>query len=221
MRLLLVEDDDRLAVQIRDALTRAGYGVDWVRDGEDGWFSGETETFDAVILDLGLPTLDGLTLLARWRAAGRTMPVVILTARGSWREKVLGLREGADDYLAKPFEMEELLARIEALIRRSCGHASGAITAGGLRLDPSARRISLDGAPLDLTSLEYRALAYLMHHQGRVISKTELLEHIYSDGGDRDSNVVEVLITRLRKKIGQNLIETRRGHGYALDPGAA
>ncbi len=149
------------------------------------------------------------------------MPVVILTARGSWRKKVQGLHKGADDYLAKPFEMEELLARIEALIRRSCGHASGAITAGGLRLDPSARRISLDGAPLDLTSLEYRALAYLMHHQGKVISKTELLEHIYSDGGDRDSNVVEVLITRLRKKIGQNLIETRRGHGYALDPGAA
>lgn len=216
MRLLLAEDDDRLAAQVSDALVRAGYGVDRASDGEDAWFRGDSEPFDAVILDLGLPTLDGLTVLRRWRQAQRSMPVLVLTARGSWREKVTGLREGADDYLAKPFEMEELLARIEALIRRSCGHAAATIAAGGLVLDPAAQRISLDGGVLDLTALEYRALSYLMHHMGRVVSKTELLEHIYGDGGDRDSNVIEVLITRLRKKIGAELIQTRRGQGYEL-----
>lgn len=221
MRLLLAEDDDRLAAQICDALARAGYGVDRASDGEDAWYRGDSEPFDAVILDLGLPTLDGLTVLRRWRQAERSMPVLVLTARGSWREKVTGLREGADDYLAKPFEMEELLARLEALIRRSCGHANATISAGGLVLDPAGQRISLDGGLLDLTALEYRALSYLMHHMGRVVSKTELLEHIYGDGGDRDSNVVEVLITRLRKKIGVDLIQTRRGLGYELTRGSA
>ncbi len=221
MRLLLAEDDDRLAAQVCDALGRAGYSVDRASDGEDAWFRGDSELFDAVILDLGLPTLDGLTVLRRWRQAQRSMPVLVLTARGSWREKVTGLREGADDYLAKPFEMEELLARLEALIRRACGHANAIISAGGLVLDPAGQRISLDGGLLDLTALEYRALSYLMHHTGRVISKTELLEHIYGDGGDRDSNVIEVLITRLRKKIGADLIQTRRGLGYELMPGSA
>jgi two-component system OmpR family response regulator len=221
MRLLLVEDDERLARQVRDALVRAGYGVDCAFDGEDAWFRGDSEPYDAAILDLGLPILDGLTVLHRWRQARRTMPVLVLTARGSWREKVTGLREGADDYLAKPFEMEELLARIEALIRRSCGHATGSITVGGLVLDPAAQRIARDGAPLDLTALEYRTLAYLMHHLGKVVSKTELTEHIYGDGGDRDSNVIEVLITRLRKKIGADLIQTRRGQGYELTLGDA
>jgi two-component system OmpR family response regulator len=219
MRLLLVEDDDRLARQVRDALMRAGYGIDWTRDGEDAWFRGDSESYDAVILDLGLPALDGLSVLRRWRQAQRAMPVLVLTARGSWREKVTGLREGADDYLAKPFEMEELLARIEALIRRASGHAGATIAVGGLVLDPAAQRIGLDGGPLDLTALEYRTLAYLMHHRGKVVSKTELTEHIYGDGGDRDSNVVEVLITRLRKKIGADRIATRRGQGYTLVAG--
>lgn len=219
MRLLLVEDDERLGRQVRDALTRAGFAVDWSRDGEDAWFRGDSEPYDAVILDLGLPTMDGLSVLRRWRQSGRTMPVLILTARGSWRDKVTGLREGADDYLGKPFEIEELQARLEALIRRAAGHASAAISAGALELDPAAQRIRLDGVPLDLTALEYRTLAYLLHHQGKVVSKTELVEHIYGDGDDRDSNVIEVLINRLRKKIGPERIETRRGQGYVLTSG--
>ncbi len=219
MRLLLVEDDERLGRQVSDALARAGFAVDWSQDGEDAWFRGDSEPYDAVILDLGLPTMDGLSVLRRWRRAGRAMPVLILTARGSWRDKVTGLREGADDYLGKPFEIEELQARLEALIRRAAGHASAAISAGALELDPAAQRIRLDGVPLDLTALEYRTLAYLLHHQGKVISKTELVEHIYGDGDDRDSNVIEVLINRLRKKIGPERIETRRGQGYVLTSG--
>lgn len=216
MRLLLVEDDARLAFQVRSALAGAGYTVDHANDGEDGWFRGDSEAYDAVILDLGLPTLDGLTVLRRWRAAKRSCPVLILTARGSWREKVTGLREGADDYLAKPFEIEELLARIEALIRRASGHASATITLAGLSLDPAAQRISLDGTALLLTALEYRALAYLMMHADKVVSKSELTEHIYGQDDDRDSNVIEVLISRLRKLIGADLIRTHRGQGYVI-----
>jgi two-component system, OmpR family, response regulator len=216
MRVLLIEDDDRLAQQIATALTRAGYTVDQTGDGEDGWFLGDSEPYDAIILDLGLPVLDGITALRRWRSAGRRMPVLILTARASWREKVMGLREGADDYLAKPFEIEELLARLEALIRRASGHASPTLSLDGLSLDPASQRVSLAGAPLDLTPLEYRALAYMMLHSGNVVSKTELTEHIYGQDDDRDSNVIEVLINRLRKKIGADLIRTRRGHGYEI-----
>jgi len=216
MRILLIEDDARLAKQIATALTRAGYTVDQTGDGEDGWFMGDSEPYDAVILDLGLPVLDGITALRRWRSAGRGMPVLILTARASWREKVMGLREGADDYLAKPFEIEELLARLEALIRRASGHTRPTISLGGLDLDPASQRVSLTGVPLELTPLEYRALAYLMLHSGKVISKTELTEHIYGQDDDRDSNVIEVLINRLRKKIGTDLIRTRRGHGYEI-----
>jgi two-component system OmpR family response regulator len=216
MRVLLVEDDGRLAWQIATALTHAGYTVDQTGNGEDGWFMGDSEPYDAVILDLGLPVLDGITALRRWRSAGRAMPVLILTARASWREKVMGLREGADDYLAKPFEIEELLARLEALIRRAAGHASPTISLAGLDLDPASQRVSLAGVPLDLTPLEYRALAYLMLHSDKVISKTELTEHIYGQDDDRDSNVIEVLINRLRKKIGADLIRTHRGHGYEI-----
>jgi two-component system OmpR family response regulator len=216
MRILLVEDDVRLAKQVATTLERAGYTVDQNGDGEDGWFMGDSETYDAAILDLGLPVLDGLSVLRRWRSAGRSMPVLILTARASWREKVTGLREGADDYLAKPFEIEELLARLEALIRRASGHASPIISLAGLHLDLATQRVSLDGATLELTPLEYRALAYLMMHPGKVITKTELTEHIYGQDDDRDSNVIEVLINRLRKKIGADLIRTRRGHGYEL-----
>ncbi len=216
MRVLIAEDDNGLARQLMAALTRAGYAVDSTDDGEDAWYLGDSEPYDAVVLDLGLPTLDGLTVIQRWRQAGRTMPVLILTARGSWREKVTGLREGADDYLAKPFEMEELLARLEALMRRAAGHASPLITVAGLTLDPAAQRVTQGGAVLDLTALEYRALAHLMMHPGRTVSKTELSEHIYGHDEDRDSNVIEVLINRLRKKIGASLIQTRRGQGYEL-----
>jgi two-component system OmpR family response regulator len=216
MRILLIEDDSRLARQIAEALQRAGYIVDRSADGEDGWFMGDSAIYDAVILDLGLPVLDGLAVLRRWRAANRSMPVLILTARGSWREKVMGLREGADDYLTKPFEMEELLARIEALIRRASGHASSVIDVAGLRLDPAAQRIVRNDEVLDLTSLEYRALSYFMMHPAKVVSKTELTEHIYGQDDDRDSNVIEVLVNRLRKKIGAELIRTRRGQGYEL-----
>jgi two-component system, OmpR family, response regulator len=216
VRVLLAEDDGGLSRQIMAALTRAGYAVDCAIDGEEAWFLGDTEPYDAVVLDLGLPTLDGLAALRRWRQDGRRFPVLILTARDSWREKVTGLREGADDYLGKPFEMEEMLARIEALLRRASGHASAVIAFAGLRLDPGARRATLEGAPLDLTALEYRALAYLMMHKGRVASKTELAEHLYDHDNDRDSNVIEVLINRLRKKIGVSLIRTRRGQGYEL-----
>jgi two-component system OmpR family response regulator len=216
MRILLVEDDVRLAKQVATTLERAGYTVDQTGDGEDGWYMGDSEPYDAAILDLGLPVLDGLSILRRWRSAGRSMPVLILTARSSWREKVTGLREGADDYLAKPFEIEELLARLEALIRRASGHASPIISLAGLNLDPASQRVCLNDTTLDLTPLEYRALAYLMMHPGKVITKTELTEHIYGQDDDRDSNVIEVLINRLRKKIGADLIRTRRGQGYEV-----
>jgi two-component system, OmpR family, response regulator len=216
VRVLLAEDDSGLARQITLAMQRAGYTVDATADGEEAWFLGDTEPYDAVVLDLSLPQMDGLAALRRWRQDGRAMPVLILTARSSWREKVTGLREGADDYLGKPFEMEELIARIEALIRRASGHASAIITVAGLALDPSTQRITCEGQPLDLTALEYRALAYLMMQRGKVVSKTELTEHLYGYDDDRDSNVIEVLINRLRKKLGADLIQTRRGQGYEL-----
>jgi two-component system, OmpR family, response regulator len=228
LRVLLAEDDSGLARQITLAMQRAGYTIDATTDGEEAWFLGDTEPYDAVILDLGLPQMDGLAVLRRWRQEGRTMPVLILTARSSWREKVTGLREGADDYLGKPFEMEELIARLEALIRRASGHASAIITVASLALDPSAQRITLEGQPLDLTALEYRALAYLMMQRGKVVSKAELTDHLYGHDDDRDSNVIEVLINRLRKKLRDagliahssesraDLIQTRRGHGYEL-----
>jgi two-component system OmpR family response regulator len=216
MRLLLVEDDPGLVRQVSAAFERAGYVVDKAANGEDAWHLGDTESYDAVILDLGLPVLDGLAVLRRWRESHRSMPVLILTARGSWREKVVGLREGADDYLGKPFEIDELLARIEALIRRAAGQASAIIEFEGLRLDPASQRVALNEAALDLTALEYRLLAYLMLHPGKVLSKTELTEHIYGYDSDRDSNVIEVLINRVRKKIGAETIQTRRGQGYEL-----
>jgi two-component system OmpR family response regulator len=219
VRVLLAEDDPALARQISVALERAGYAVDKTANGEEAWFLGGTEPYDAVVLDLGLPALDGLAVLRRWRTEGRIMPVLILTARSSWREKVTGLREGADDYLGKPFEIEELLARLEALIRRASGHASATLNFAGLNLDPGSQRVTCNGDLLDLTALEYRALAYLMLHPGKVVSKTELIEHIYGYNEDRDPNVIEVLVNRLRKKIGGNIIHTRRGQGYELSEG--
>jgi len=218
MRILLVEDDPDLARQLKAALADAGYAVDYAADGEEALFVGETEPHDAVILDLGLPKIDGVSVLERWRKAGLTTPVLILTARGSWSEKVSGFDAGADDYLTKPFHTEELLARLRALLRRAAGHAQPALTCGGLRLDPRAARASVDGEPMRLTSLEYRLLHYLMMHQEKVISRTELVEHLYDQDFDRDSNTIEVFIGRLRKKIGPDRIETVRGLGYRLAP---
>lgn len=218
MRLLVVEDDPQLARQLERALEEAGYAVDVARDGEEGLFLGETEPYDAVVLDLGLPVIDGLTILDRWRRAGRTMPVLVLTARDRWSEKVAGFDAGADDYVAKPFRMEEVLARIRALIRRAAGHASAELVCGPLRVDTRSARVTVDGTPVRLTAQEYRLLAYLMHHQGRIVSRTELTEHIYDQDFDRDSNTIEVFVGRLRKKLGVNLIATVRGLGYQIVP---
>ena len=214
MRVLVVEDDIDVARQIVDTLRQARYVVDLAHDGEEGRFLGDCEPYDAVILDLGLPKLDGLSVLRRWRQAGRDMPVLILTARDTWREKVSGLRAGADDYLAKPFELEEMLARVEALIRRSSGRASPLLECGPLALDVSATRLTVTGRPVELTALEFRTLAHLMRHKDRVVSKTELTEHLYDQDFDRDSNVIEVLVNRLRNKLGAEFIKTRRGLGY-------
>ncbi len=218
MRVLVIEDNAELARQIKSTLEHALYVIDVAYDGEDGWFKGQTEQYDAVVLDLGLPKLDGIDILERWRAGGIDVPVLILTARHSWREKVAGLRAGADDYMAKPFEYEELQARLEALIRRSSGHASPNLTCvcGRVVMDTSSARVTKEGQLVTLTALEYRTLEYLMQHQGQVVSKTELTEHIYDQDFDRDSNVIEVLINRLRGKFYPEMIVTRRGLGYQL-----
>ena len=219
MRVLVVEDEARLAKQLAAALGAAGYAVDCAADGARGDFLGQTERYDAVILDLGLPKVDGLTLLRRWRDAGLTMPVLVLTARGSWHEKVHGIDGGADDYVAKPFRMEEVLARLRALIRRSSGQVSVELRCGPIALDPRAARVSVGGVPVRLTSHEFRVLSYLMHHRGKVVSQTELSEHIYAEHFDRDSNTVEVFIARLRRKVGAAAIETVRGLGYRMAAG--
>jgi two-component system OmpR family response regulator len=218
MRVLVVEDEPTIAAQLADALSKAGYAVDTVGNGVDAHFMGDDEgqPFDAVILDLGLPQMDGLTVLKKWRAAGRRMPVLILTARDNWHEKVAGIDAGADDYLSKPFHMEELLARVRALIRRSGGHASAELTCGEVVLDTRHSRVLVGGQALTLTSHEYRVLDYLMHHPGMVVSRSDLIEHIYAQDFDRDSNTVEVFIARLRKKLPDGVIETVRGLGYRL-----
>ena len=216
MRLLLVEDEPTLRAQLRDGLTAAGYVVDEADNGRDAHFLGDTEAFDAVVLDLGLPVLDGLTVLKRWRDAGRSMPVLILTARDQWNEKVAGIDAGADDYLTKPFHMEELLARVRALIRRASGHASPVLRWGPLALDTRSGRVTCDGQPVPLTSHEYKVLDYLMHRPGAVVSRSELTEHIYAQDFDRDSNTIEVFVGRLRKKLPPELIETVRGLGYRM-----
>ena len=222
MRILLVEDEPDISRQLKGALTDAGYVVDVAPDGEEGQFLGETEPYDAVILDLGLPMVDGVSVLERWRRAGLATPVLILTARGGWSDKVAGFDAGADDYLTKPFHTEELLARLRALLRRAAGHAQPQLSCGDLRLDPKAARATVNGEPLRLTSLEYRMLHYMIMHGDRVISRTELVEHLYDQDFDRDSNTIEVFIGRLRKKVGADRIETVRGLGYRLMPvGAA
>jgi two-component system, OmpR family, response regulator len=217
MRILIVEDEPSLARQLRQTLESAGYAVDSAHDGEEGQFLGETEDYDAVILDLGLPEVDGLTVLDRWRKAGHKMPVLVLTARDSWSDKVAGLDAGADDYLAKPFQSEELIARLRALIRRASGNASSELVSGDVRLDTRSGRVTLAGEPVKMTAQEYKLLSYLMHHKGKVVSRTELIEHIYDQDFDRDSNTIEVFITRIRKKLGADLITTIRGLGYSLD----
>ena len=218
MRILLVEDDPDLSRQLKAALADAGYAVDHAPDGEEAQFLGDTEPYDAVILDLGLPKIDGASVLEHWRRDGVTTPVLILTARDAWSQKVAGFDAGADDYLTKPFHTEELLARLRALVRRAAGHAAPSLICGGLRLDPRAARASVNGEPVRLTSLEYRLLHYLMMHQGRVISRTELVEHLYDQDFDRDSNTIEVFIGRVRRKVGSDRIETVRGLGYRLHP---
>ena len=220
MRVLVVEDSDALAAQLRAALAEVGFAVDHAPDGEEALFLGETEPYDAVVLDLGLPRLDGLTVLRRWRAAGRKMPVLVLTARDAWTEKVEGLNAGADDYLAKPFVMAELVARLQALIRRAHGIARSEIVLGGLRIDTTARTVTWQGAPVRLTTLEYGLLAYLAHHPGRPVSKTELTEHLYAQDFDRDSNTLEVMVGRLRRKLTEGVIETVRGQGYRIAAGS-
>jgi two-component system OmpR family response regulator len=216
MRVLVVEDDIRVAGPVGETLRGAGYVVEMADEGEEAQFLGETEDYDAVVLDLGLPGVDGLTVLQRWRAAGRSMPVLVLTARDTWRDKVTGLRAGADDYLAKPFELEEMVARVEALIRRAAGHACPHLACGDIQLDAATGRVTRAGQPVALTALEYRTLSYLMHHAARIVSKTELTEHIYGQDFDKDSNVIEVLVNRLRQKCGRDTIETHRGRGYRM-----
>jgi two-component system OmpR family response regulator len=216
LRLLVVEDDKDLNRQIVGALEQAGYAVDRAFDGEEGGYLGESEPYDAVVLDLGLPMVDGVTVLQQWRRAGKTMPVLILTARDRWSDKVSAFDAGADDYVVKPFHVEELLARLRALLRRAAGHATSEIACGPVRVDTRASRVLVDGAPVRLTSHEYRLLAYLMHHQGRVVSRSELVEHLYDQDFDRDSNTIEVFVGRLRKKLGVDVIQTIRGLGYVL-----
>ena len=218
MRLLVVEDDPDLNRQLTSALSDAGYVVDRAFDGEEGLFLGDTEPYDAVILDLGLPKLDGVRVLELWRKAGHKMPVLILTARDRWSDKVQGFDAGADDYVAKPFHLEEVLARLRALLRRSAGHARSEFECGPVRLDTRNGRVTVNGNPVKLTSHEYRLLAYLMHHNGRVVSRTELVEHLYDQDFDRDSNTIEVFVGRIRKKLGVDIIQTVRGLGYMLAP---
>ena len=219
VRILVVEDEAALSQQLARALEAAGYAVDCAADGRRAEFLGQTESYDAVVLDLGLPGLDGLTLLHRWREGGLTFPVLVLTARASWHEKVQGIDGGADDYVAKPFRMEEVLARLRALIRRASGQLQPELRSGRVVLNPRLARVTLDGAAVKLTSHEYRVLSYLMHHAGRAVSQGELAEHIYSGTLDRDSNTVEVFIARLRRKLGPSFIETVRGLGYRVGTG--
>jgi two-component system OmpR family response regulator len=216
MRVLVVEDEPRIAADVCAALRAAGYVPEIATDGEDAWFRGDTQDFDLIVLDLGLPHLDGLAVLKRWRAGGRNTPILVLTARGAWAERVEGIDAGADDYLPKPFRMEELIARVRALIRRSAGHGSAVIEAGPLSLDTRQMRLTVDGVPIALSPLEYRLVVYLLHHKGRVVPPSELMEHLYGDDDARDANALEAVITRLRKKLGSDAIETRRGFGYCI-----
>ena len=219
MRALVVEDDLDLARQLTHALTGNGYAVDTAYDGEEGHFLGDTEPYDIIVLDIGLPGMDGIEVLEQWRAADRAMPVLVLTARDRWREKIAGLDAGADDYVTKPFQMEEVLARVRALVRRSTGNTSPVLSAGVVSLDPSSSQVTVEDRQVRVTAHEYKLLAYMMHHKGKVLSRTELIEHIYAQDFDKDSNTIEVFIGRLRKKLGADVIQTIRGLGYKLSDG--
>jgi DNA-binding response OmpR family regulator len=216
MRILVVEDEPRIAADVAAALSTAGYVSDVVADGEDAWFRGDTNDYDLVVLDLGLPRLEGLAVLKRWRANGRQMPVLVLTARGLWAERVEGIDAGADDYLVKPFKMEELIARVRALIRRSARHGAAVFESGSLSLDTRTMRVSVDGVPVPVSPLEYRLLAYLIHHKGRVVSAGEIVEHLYGSDDAREANALEAIVARLRKKLGPAVIVTRKGFGYSI-----
>ena len=216
MRILVVEDDKDLNAQLAEALRDGGYVVDTAFDGEEGHFLSDTEPYDAVVLDIGLPLMDGLSVLEQWRREGRAMPVLLLTARDRWSDKVQGIDAGADDYVAKPFHIEEVLARLRALVRRAAGHASNELVAGPVRLDLKMSRVTVEGRPIKLTAHEYKVLEYLMHHPEKVVSRTELTEHLYDQDFDRDSNTIEVFVGRLRKKLGIDIIETVRGMGYRI-----
>jgi two-component system, OmpR family, response regulator len=218
LRVLVVEDEAMLSKQLAAALEEAGYAVDCADDGERADLLARTESYDAIILDLGLPRIDGLTVLRGWRESGIAVPVLVLTARGSWHEKVRGMDGGADDYVVKPFRMEEVLARLRALIRRSRGQVQPELRCGALVLDPRTARVTVDGSLVKLTSHEFRLLSYLMHQRGRVVSQSELTEHLYAQDFDRDSNTVEVFVARLRRKLGPSYIETVRGMGYRMEP---
>jgi len=217
MRVLLVEDDRRIARDLIETLEAAGYVVDYCEDGKEAWFRGDTEDYSAAILDLGLPGMDGLSVLAHWRANGRQFPVLILTARGTWKERVAGIDAGADDYLPKPFEMAEVLARLRAIVRRSAGHGTPVLEARGVNLDPRRMSVTVDGVPKHLSPQEYRLLSYLMLHAGRVVSNGELSEQLYGQDLEHESNAVEVLVGRVRRKLGVDLIATRRGYGYIVE----
>ena len=217
MRILLVEDDERVAAGVVRSLEAAGFVVELEADGEEAWFKGDTEAYTAVILDLGLPRMDGLSILRKWREAGQRFPVLILTARGNWNERVEGIDAGADDYLPKPFRIEELLARLRALVRRAAGQAVPMVSVGPVSLDTRQMRVSVEGVPVHLSPQEYRLLSYLMHHAGRVVSQLELTEQLYAQDFERESNAVEVLVGRVRRKLGVDLIKTRRGFGYLVE----
>ena len=217
MRILLAEDEPAIATNIVAAFERAGYTTEIASDGETAWFRGETEEFDLIVLDLGLPKIDGLTVLKRWRSAGRQTPVLILTARGAWPERVEGINAGADDYLPKPFQIEELVARVRALIRRAAGHGSPVLESRAISVDTLHMRVTTNGVEVQVSPLEYRLISYLLHHKQRVVAASELIDHLYGNDYARDANALEALVTRVRRKLGPESIQTRRGFGYFID----
>lgn len=212
----MVEDDAELADRLTEALSAAGYAVDRAADGEMGWYMGDTTLYDAVVLDLGLPKRPGMEVLKQWRASGRNMPVLILTARGAWTERVEGLNAGADDYMGKPFHAAEVVARLRALLRRGAGTAAPVLTQGDVSLDPASGTVTVGGAAVALTALELKILTYLMHRPRRIVPQSELLDHVYGMDDIRDANTIEVYIGRLRRKLGRDAIKTQRGLGYRI-----
>ena len=216
MKVLVVEDEIEIARDIAEGLGDAGFVAEICDNGDDAWFLCSTEEYDAVVLDLGLPQIDGMTVLRRLRAEQIAVPIIVVTARGSWVERVEGINAGADDYLPKPFQMRELIARLRALLRRAHGLSSPLMIAGSLHLDTAQKAVTIDGRPAQLTPLEYRLVSYLLHHPGRVVSREELKDHVYGQDDGRNDNAVEAMVTRLRRKIGNEVIETRRGHGYCI-----